>query len=47
MQKFNIFAKNVSVTRNDDLWVVSDGKVEGGYQVYKGTLSHETSWEDM
>jgi len=39
MQKFNIFAKNVCATRNDELWVVSDGKVEGGYQVYKGTLA--------
>lgn len=38
-QKLNGYAKDVSVTKNDDIWIVSDEKVAGGYIVYKGYLA--------
>ncbi|CDW80817.1 UNKNOWN [Stylonychia lemnae] len=47
IQKINIFATNVSITRLDELWAVSASKVDGGYQIYKGQLQAEITWEDM
>jgi hypothetical protein len=45
--KLGVSAKAVSSTRSDDIWIVSEEKVEGGFQVYKAKLSPQIEWENM
>jgi len=36
--KLNGYARDLSVTKQDDVWIVSSEKIVGGYEVYKGKL---------
>eukprot|EP00347_Sterkiella_histriomuscorum_P019519 403341323 len=47
MQKINGYAKDVAVTKNDEIWIVSEEKVSGGFQVFKGLVNDQVQWEDM
>lgn len=41
MHKLNGYAKDISITKNDDIWICSSEIVPGGFIVYKGVVGDQ------
>ncbi len=45
--KLNGFARDISVSSDNDIWIVGEEKVTGGYEVFRGKLGLSIQWENM
>ena len=41
------FAKDISISKQDDIWIVSEDKVHGGYEVYRSKFSIHQKQEEL